>query len=194
MIDSPDAELSFSARPGVLEPCLHWRLTPDTLFCERGPERSWNRWPERIPLREIASIRARFDPTRFAPDRYRCDLVSEGGARISIFSSHYTGPGQFEERGDRYAGFVRALVLRTQRIHPSVKVTTGLAWPSFLFQHGLLLAALIALVTMLGIAGVPMFGAAWVKFAIVLAYAGTALRYAWVNKPSDLTLPPHRQG
>jgi hypothetical protein len=147
-----------------------------------------------MPLREITSIRARFDPTRFALDRYRCDLVGEGGARISIFSTHYTGPGQFEDRGDRYARFVRALVLRTQRIRPSVKLTGGLAWPSFLFQHGLLLVALTALVTMLGIAGVPMFGAVWVKFVIILAYAGTVLRYAWVNRPSDMTLPTDRQG
>lgn len=203
MCDSLDADICFSARPGVLEPCLRWRLSGDELLCEReathvrllpGLRRSQhNRWPERIPLGRIESIRARFDPTRFALYRYRCDLVSDAGARISVFSSHYVGPGQFEDRGEEYAVFVQALVLRTQRIHPSVKLAGGLSWPSYLLQHGLLLVALVALMTMLGIAGAPMIGSGWAKLAVIFTYAGVALRYGWVNIPRDLTLPPHRQ-
>jgi hypothetical protein len=195
--DSSDAEPSFVARAGALEPCLRWRLTGDALLCERGAAPAlarWlrvrrNPWPERVPLREIASIRARFDPTRFAPDRYRCDLRGEDGARISIFSSHYAGPGQFQDHGEAYAVFVRALVLRTQRVHPSVKLAGGLSWPAFVLQHGLLLASLVALATMLGIAGFPLFASPWAKLAIILTYAGVALRYAWTNLPRDLTLP-----
>jgi hypothetical protein len=214
MADPSDTtELTFSARRSALEPCLHWRLTHDALHCARDPEPAappmrrglrlalrvllpWlrttldDRWPEHVPLREITSIRARFDPTRFDRNRYRCDLRGPDGARISIFSTHYVRPGEFDDRGDRYAAFVSHLARRAQRARPSVKLTTGLPWPSYLLQHGVLLASLIALMTMLGTAGLPLFGLIWVKLAVIAAYLGVLLRYAWVNIPQDLTLPP----
>ncbi len=213
---SDTTELTFSARRSELEPCLHWRLTQEALLYERGPDPiatplhggirlilrlmlPWlrtpldDRWPERIPFHEITSIKARFDPTRFDPHRYRCDLRGQNGARISIFSTHYIGPGKFDDRGDEYKAFVSNLALRVQRSRPSVKLTTGLSWPSYLLQHGLLLVSLIALVMILGIAGFPPFGLIWVKLAIITTYAGVALRYVWVNFPKDLTLPPQQK-
>jgi hypothetical protein len=196
--DNP--EIVFSARRSELEPCLCWRLTGDALICERGamPKSllSWMRvssldqWPPAVPLHDIVSIRLRFDPTRFASNRFRCDLQSGNGARISIFSTHYAGFGEFEDRGDQYAVFTKALILRVQELRPSLNLEGGVSWASYLVQHGLLLLALIALVTMLGIAGVPMFGATWVKFAIVLTYIGLAVRYAWINIPRSLAPPP----
>ncbi len=198
MADNPD--IVFTARRSELEPCLCWRLTRDALICERGavPKSllSWTRgssldqWPPAIPLSDIVSIRLRFDPTRFASNRFRCDLQSGSGARISIFSTHYAGPGRFEDRADQYASFMRALIVRVQKLRPSVEMRGGVSWPAYLVQHGLLLLSLIALVAMLGIAGVPMFGQAWVKFAIVLTYIGLAVRYAWINIPRSLALPP----
>lgn len=145
-----------------------------------------------MPLSEITSIQARFDPTRFDRDRYRCDLRGANGARMSIFSTHYVSPRTFDDRRDQYRAFVSALALRVQSTRPSVKLRTGLSWPSYLLQHGLLLAALIVLTTMLGIAGLPPFGLIWVKLAIIATYAGTMLRYVWVNFPKDLTLPPQQ--
>jgi len=193
-------EVAFAARRSAVEPCLTWRLTQDSLLCERaaGPASrlAWlaampnDHWPARQPLAEIASIRLRFDPTRFADNRYRCDLRARNGARTSIFSTHYAGPGDFEDRAEDYAAFVSALTERTQRLNPSVRLVGGLSWPAYLFQHAFVLAALIALVTMLGIAGVPLLGSAWVKLAIVMTYAGVALRYARINVPKDFSLPP----
>ena len=189
----------FIARRSALEPCLRWRLTEDALLCERGPAPDTllsrllgspaDDWPERIRFEEIRSIRAYFDPTRFAANRYRCDLLSESGARTSIFSTHYAGPGRFDDRGDQYAAFVGNLVLRVQTNRPSVELNSGLPWPSYLLQHGLMLASLVALATVLGIAGVAMFEQFWVKLAIIFAYVGVALRSAWINAPRTSVLP-----
>jgi hypothetical protein len=71
-----------------------------------------------------------------------------------------------------------------------VKLTTGLPWLPYLLQHGVLLASLIALMTVLGAAGLPPFGLIWVKLAIIAACLGVLLRYARVNISQDLTLPP----
>jgi len=214
MADPSDTtEMTFSARRSALEPCLHWRLTHDALHCMRGPDPAAppmrsrirlalrillprlrttldDRWPEHIPLREITSIRTRFDPTRFDRNRYRCDLRGPDGARISIFSTHYVRPGEFDDRADQYAAFIGHLARRVRKAHPSVRLTTGLSWPSYLLQHGFLLASLIALLMMLGAAGLPPFGLIWVKLAIIATYLGVLLRYARVNIPRDLTLPP----
>ncbi len=211
-VPSGATDLTFSARRSALEPCLSWRLTEDALLCERDPEpaatpvRSGisltlrallprlhtppaDRWPERILFDEIAFIQTRFDPTRFDPNRYRCDLRAESGAHISIFSTHYVRFGVFENRGDQYGPFVSNLVLRVQRTRPSVTLTTGLSWPSYLLQHGFLLLSLFALITLLGAAGFPLLGQFWVKLAIIVTYVGVALRHAWINIPRTLTLP-----
>ncbi|MEV5407180.1 hypothetical protein AB0L20_32210 [Streptomyces albidoflavus] len=70
-----------------------------------------------------------------------------------------------------------------------MNLNSGQPWPSYLLQHGFLLASLVALVTMLGIVGPPMFGQVWVKLAIILTYIGVVLRYAWINAPKKLAFP-----
>jgi hypothetical protein len=46
---------------------------------------------------------------------------------------------------------------------------------------------------MLGVAGFPLLGLIWVKVAIILTYVGLALRYAWINIPKNLSLPPQEE-
>jgi hypothetical protein len=210
---SLQAGLTYSARRNVLEPVLTWRLADDALACEcegrpfiasKRPLAisillglvSWlliassKAWPASVPYRDITMIRLRFDPTRFDGNRYRCDLRNGAGARTTIFSTSYAGPGSFEDRAAHYAPFIRVLVQRVQVARPSVKIASGISWPAYVLQHGLLLAALLALVTVLGVAGLPGFGSNWVKLAIIASYGGALWRYARRNWPRDLSLPP----
>ncbi len=204
---------AYVSRTGALEPTRHWSLDDDALICSAAsdaPPRQvrrivrialrillpWlrtslhDRWPPRVAYRDIRSIRLRHDPTRFDRNRFRCDLRGPRGARISIFSTSYRGPGDFEDRSDRYSAFVLELVLRTQRANTQTPVHSGLSWSRYLLQHGLLLLSFAALVVMLAIAGVPAAGLIWIAGATLLAYAGVLWRSARRNAPRNLSLPP----
>ena len=191
-------DFTYEVRKSVLGPCLSWRLAAGSLICEVQAENAepggmrglLGQWPREVPYDQITSIRLSFDPTRVDSRRYRCVLRGPGEVRASIVSTSYAGFASFEDRGERYAPFIRELVRRVQTARPTVKVATGLSWPAYILQHGFLLGAIIALVSVLGVTGVPAFGPVYVKLAIVVLYGGTLARYARVNRPRDLTLPP----
>jgi len=191
---SATTALTYSARRNIREAEIGWQLSDDALICEAGPLAAVGEyWPKRVPYAEISAIRVRFDPTRFDTNRYRCDLRGPEGARYTLYSSSYAGFADFTDQGDSFSPFVRELMARVQRARPSAEVTTGLSWPAYLLQHGLVLIALLVLVTVLGIAGMPGFGSIWVKLALVVGYAGMLWRHARRNWPQDLSLPSARR-
>jgi len=192
-----EADFIYTVRRNALEPCLRWQLAADALICGEEGEgqkrvscRPSRQWARVVPYCEIVEIRLSFDPTRIDTNRYRCALRGSGGIRTSIVSTSYAGFASFEDRGEQYTPFVLDLVRRVRLARPSVRITTGLSWPSYILQHGLLMLALIALVGVLGIAGVPALGSTFVSLAIVILYCGVLWRYARLNLPRDLTLPP----
>jgi hypothetical protein len=204
---------TFATRKSVLEPETIWRLTPDALVRERleGPTKSiwakiietvwrilfpWgeplggDKWPDTVPYDQIASIRVRFDPTRVDRVRERCDLVHANGARVSLFSTRYVGFANFEDQAAVYKPFINELTRRTLAVRPQTSIHSGLTWPSYIVQHGFLLAALLALVSILGVAGFPALGTIWVKIIIALSYVGVLWAYARRNVPRKLNPPP----
>jgi hypothetical protein len=204
---------TFATRKSVLEPETIWRLTPDALVRERleGPPKSiwakiietvwrilfpWgeslggDKWPDTVPYDQIASIRVRFDPTRVDRVRERCDLVHANGARVSLFSTRYVGFANFEDQAAVYKPFINELTRRTLAVRPQTSIHSGLTWPSYIVQHGFLLAALLALVSILGVAGFPALGTIWAKIIIALSYVGVLWAYARRNVPRKLNPPP----
>ncbi len=172
---------TFATRKSVLEPETIWRLTPGALVRERleGPPKSiwakiiqtgwrllfpWSeplggdKWPASVPYDQIVSIRVRFDPTRVDRVRERCDLVHANGARVSIFSTRYVSFANFEDQAAAYKPFINELTRRTLAVRPQTSIHSGLTWTSYIVQHGFLLAALLALVSVLGMAGFPALG------------------------------------
>lgn len=213
MASSQANDLVYSARRSILEPCLSWLLTDKALICERDgipyviPEppriavilralipwlsiRPAKSWPPRISYCDIATIRTRFDPTRFDRNRYRCDLRSTTGDRTTLFSTHYVDIASFKDQQESYAPFIRAMIMRVQISNPSAVITTGLSWPAYILQHGALLLTLFALLTMLGVVGVPGLGSGWIKLVILTSYGGILWRYARRNMPKNIALPP----
>ncbi|MFN3891915.1 MAG: hypothetical protein ACK4MV_16085 [Beijerinckiaceae bacterium] len=208
------AERTYATRKSVLEPETIWRLTPGALVRERigEPPRSvWRTivevgyrvlfpwggpltsdgWPDRVPYEDISSLRVRFDPTRFDRSRERCDLVGPGGARVSLFSTRYVSFGSFEDTSDGYKPFINELTQRVLAARPETAVYSGLTWTSYIIQHGVLLLALLALASVLAMAGLPALGTVWAKIIITLSYVGTMWAYTRRNLPRKLN-PPRR--
>ncbi len=67
-----------------------------------------------IPYHSIRGLRLTHTPTRYIRDLYRCRIRLADGGRLLLSNQHYLGLGRFEDRGQEYAGFVRALHRRLQ--------------------------------------------------------------------------------
>lgn len=203
---------AYTTRKSVLTRETTWRLTPDALVREARGELSaggWRRliqtawrvlfpwggrldedcWPDVAPFDQIVSIRTRFDPTRFDRERERCDLKDAQGRRVSLFSTRYVSFGNFEDQSQAYAPFIAELTRRVVDARPQTAVFTGLSWPAYLLQHGALLIALLALASVLSMAGLPGFGTIWAKFVITLSYGGLLWAYATRNRPRRVNPP-----
>jgi hypothetical protein len=208
---APVAE-KYVTRNSVLEGETTWRLTDDALVREltgEPPSSVWraivrmgwrilfpwanapgsDNWPERVPYANITSIRVRYDPTRFDRSRERCDLTGPDGARVSIFSTRYVSFGNFQDLSETYKPFINRLTQLVLTERPEAPVYSGLTWTSYIIQHGFLLLALVALASVLGMAGVPAFGGVWVKLLIALSYVGVLWAYAVRNRPRNLNPP-----
>lgn len=204
---------TYATRKSVLEPETIWRLTPNALVRERlgsAPNKGWakfiqifwrilfpwadpiggEKWPDSVPYDQITNIRVRFDPTRVDRTRERCDLTLVGGAHISLFSTRYVSFANFEDQTAAYKPFINELTRRVLAARPQTSVHSGLTWTSYLVQHGFLLAAILALASILGVAGFPAFGTIWAKILITLSYVGTLWGYARRNLPRKLNPPP----
>ena len=205
---------TYATRKSALARETIWRLTPDAFVREaagEAPPRGWRTfieilwrvvfpwggplddelWPDVTPYDEITSIRTRFDPTRFDRNRERCDLTDRQGRRVSLFSTRYMGVGDFEDQSKTYAPFVAELTRRVIASRPETPIYEGLSWTAYLLQHGVLLVALLALASILSVAGMPGLGTIWAKIVITLSYAGTMWAYATRNRPRKVN-PPQR--
>ncbi|MBX9758719.1 MAG: hypothetical protein K2Y29_08060 [Beijerinckiaceae bacterium] len=202
----------YTTRKSVLAPQKTWRLTPHALVRESREqplssssrklvETLWrillpwaspltdDSWPDAAPFEEIVCIRTRFDPTRFDFKRERCDLVDAQGRRTSLFSTRYVSVGNFEDQSQSYTPFVAELTRRVMAAHPRVRVCSGLSWPAYLLQHGLVLVALLALASMLSVAGLPLVGTIWAKLIIAFSYSSVLWSYARRNRPRRINPP-----
>lgn len=203
---------TFATRKSVLEPETVWRLTGDALVREQigaPPSSFWgsvvrvgwrvlfpwstpagsDHWPNRIAYNQIVSIRVRFDPTRLDKVRERCDLIGSNRQKISLFSTRYAGFGDFEDQSATYKPFIDELTRRVLAVRPETPVYSGLSWTSYLFQHGLLLLAALALASILSVAGFPALGTVWIKILITISYIGVLWAYTKRNLPRRLNPP-----
>ena len=139
---------AYTTRKSVLTRETTWRLTPEALVRESHGEPLSSRWrtvieilwrilfpwagrldddswPDVMPLDRIASIRTRFDPTRFDRTRERCDLRGSQGERVSLFSTRYLGVANFEDQSEAYAPFVAELTRRVMDATPPNSCVRG---------------------------------------------------------------------
>ena len=89
---------------------------------------------------EIACIRLARAPKLKRPWRHVCEIKLRNGRRIVIDNAHYCAPGQFENRSESYADFVRAAGAHLAKANPRARALIG-ETPLHFFV--LLVAALI---------------------------------------------------
>jgi len=123
--------LTHASRANIFQTGARWRLGADALMREGGEPASapWYAhaariflrviWPwtgikiepggaARFPYAGITELRLSYDPTRVDTRRHRCDVRSASGAG-TLWSTHFTGVADFEDRAATYTPFMRAL-------------------------------------------------------------------------------------
>ncbi|MEZ5961901.1 MAG: hypothetical protein R3C30_15985 [Hyphomonadaceae bacterium] len=114
-----------------------WRVEEDALVTRGGAGRE-----RRYPWKDIVSVRLCYEPTRLKPWRYVFEVQPRHQRKFEIDNGHYVGPGQFEERSDSYAAFVRAATGRLAEANPKARALIGETPKRYFF---LLLVALLGL-------------------------------------------------
>ncbi len=114
-----------------------WRVEPDALVTRGGAGRE-----KRYRWRDIVSVGLYRDPAPNRPWRYVFELQPRDARKIIIDNAHCVNRGDFEERSDSYAPFVRAAVHSLAAANPKVRALVGDTGKRWFF---LLIGALIAL-------------------------------------------------
>jgi len=197
---------THASRANIFQTEARWRLGADALMHEGGEPAEapwWARalriflrviWPwtgikiepggaARFPYASITEVRLSFDPTRFDTRRYRCDVRSSDGAG-TLWSTHFAGVGDFEERAATYTPFVRALVARVAAVNPNCTFRAGTRplayWAGQLF---LLAMAILAIGVIAMVGGSALSEVTWGKIFVVLGLIPLAFNYARKNRP-----------
>jgi hypothetical protein len=115
--------------------------------------------------------------TSLIGEAFQCTLRARGGGNVKIRSAHYRSFGNFEDRTDTYAPFVRELANRIAAQVPGARFIAGSTalWIVWLVL-GVLCAIVVGLLILSLFEGVPPAAPAIMAIAICLAGVPIAIR------------------
>src|SRR5262245_48848051 len=155
-------QIVHSARSDMFQREAAWRLGPDALEREGGEPAEAPWWArllrfyawliipwgvrriekggsERFPYASIRELRLCFDPSRFDSKRYRCEIRLSDRRKASIYSTHFVGVTEFEDRGATYAPLVSGLVAQVANANPFCRFQAGKRRFAYWAEHLFLL-------------------------------------------------------
>ncbi|MEQ8712392.1 MAG: hypothetical protein RIC80_05215 [Cyclobacteriaceae bacterium] len=94
---------TYTFRPSALEKEKTLELTQEHLMIHQGQR------TDDAPYASIKSVRLYYDPSRFATNKYQCEITLKNHATVLIKSVHYAGPTNFEDRASDYRAFITEL-------------------------------------------------------------------------------------
>lgn len=175
--------LIYRCRRNEREPDVVWTLGPDALERTEG-----NGLTKKMAYGEVKELRLLHDPARAAPNRFRCDLNSVAGHRVTLMSKSFVTPGVYEDRASGYVPFVRELIQRVGAAAPHCKFYAGQTPWSFYGGHALALIGVLIIAHLAArFGGLPPNAMLILKGVMVGAYAVLALRTAQRRRPRSFT-------
>lgn len=120
------------------------------------------------PLASIALVRLSYRPVSMQSRRFRTDIYSERGERLSILSTTWQTVALMEPQDSSYRDFVLTLHRRLKSIGSSASFVAGLL--PWVYQAGLGVLALVA-VAIVGMFARAIWTGLWAGAAFVVAFA-----------------------
>jgi hypothetical protein len=199
--------IAHGARADMFQRETTWRLGPDALEREGGEPADAPWWahllrfylrlivpfavgpiekggPARFPYASIVELRLCFDPTRANDSRYRCDVRLADKRRATVYSTHFAGVADFEDRAASYVPLVRGLVRRVAGASPRCRFRSGKRPFVYWAEHIVLLflfALLVFVIAAFGGAGLSDH--VLVKLGIVAGFIPLLILYTLRNFP-----------
>jgi hypothetical protein len=181
-MDIARGPVAHSARKSIFDTEAVWRLGPDALEIAGGAGTPGA--ATQFPYVTVRELRLSFDPTRFDTNRYRCDLRFASGAALTIYSTHYVGVGEFEDRAATYGPLVRELIARVAAANPACSFKAGKTLGSYWGELIFLLAMVLLLAFVLGlVGGVSLSALVVIKLGIIAVFVPIMISYARKNRP-----------
>ena len=142
----------------------------------------------------IAEVQMTYAPTRFTTNRYRTRIIFRQGGMVNLFNTDYAGIGDFPEKNEDYAAFVRELHKRLAERGTNTVFRKGNSTAAYVLN----LALTVFIFAMIALAFVLLFnfGLMWVavvKLMVVLTFVPVLIRYIRRVRPAEydpLALPP----
>ncbi len=199
--------VSHTARTDMFQREAEWRLGPDALERTGGEPADVAWWahlmrfylclivpwavrgiekggPARFPYASIAELRLCFEPTRVDQARHRCEIRLANGQKASIYSSHFAGVADFEDRAATYAPLARGLVARVAAANPACRFRSGKRPLVYWTEHIVLLALFALLVVVLAaFGGSGLSDLVVAKLAIIIGFIPLLIMYTRKNYP-----------
>jgi len=172
MVEAP----SYSVRRHAFEKERRWNVD-DTGLAWQSEDASG-----RLDFAAIAAIRLQYGATRADFVRYNCHVTGHSGA-YTIVSTHFDSLGNFSDRRETYAPFVRALIARAAAANPRCRFQAGVSPAQFWLTVVLLFVSLVILAIAALSLGVPALWYLYLKIAVIIVLLPVAFLWIKRNRP-----------
>lgn len=154
-----------------------FRLTETTLEMNRPGFHS------AVPYSEISKVRLYHDPSRFAMNKYQCEITLRTSATLILKSVHYRGIADFEDRGQLYSDFIREFHQRLTD-YPDVTYHSGNNPGCFAGNLIITVGSIILLIVVFMYMGAPTTFGSIFKLLVVGVMSIYTIQYLRKNKPA----------
>ena len=136
-----------------------------------------------FPLESVTEVRLRFYSSQHRPDYYTATVFYRGGS-IGLISSSYSRLGEFENRGEQYAAFIRTLHDELIPFAQTIRFCGGISMQLYLLYAGIIFASIVFLGWLLFFLPAEYVSdLVWVKISILAMLLWMSVRFMRRNRP-----------
>ena len=170
--------IEYSVRHDLLGKERTFRLETGVLSVHEGADMIAS-----IPLERVTAVRLKYYASQHRPEYYTATVFHRGGS-VLIISSSYTRLGEFGDRGEQNAEFIRAFHDELLPYAHTIRFVGGIGMQLFVLYIGIMLLSIVFLGWILFFFPAEyVTDLVWVKIALVLMLLWVGVRFMRKNKP-----------
>ena len=170
--------IEYSVRHDLLGKERTFRLEGGVLSVHEGADLVVS-----VPLEYVTGVRLKYHASQHRPEYYTATVFHRGGS-VLIISSSYSRLGEFENRGEQYAAFIRALHDELIPCAQTIRFMGGISMQLYLLYAGIIFASIVFLGWLLFFLPAEYVSdLVWVKISILAMLLWMSVRFMRRNMP-----------